>query len=247
MQPVFINATLFTYQITFGQRLAGLRSFAFCQMLQFWAESVGDVLQSQKLSACKHWSYLMHEEGAPFHCVSALNSSLYLHAVLSDAQEAHARTHKTDALFLIDKVKHRKIYCTQCAIIYTSAVIYTDKRLRCNVHTGTDTHKCIQTNTHTGNSEGGWWPWWPKDLMWQTIRRAQFTSASIEWLNKDTQCTHMHLCTLCPSYYTTDKYFKQSFKELCIEWCVLSHLKRKQTTTTRFDEYYVLSSVRTFL
>lgn len=36
----------------------------------------------------------MHEEGAPFHCVSALNSSLYLHAVLSDAQGAHAHTHE---------------------------------------------------------------------------------------------------------------------------------------------------------
>lgn len=38
----------------------------------------------------------MHEEGAPFHCVSVLNSSLYLRAVLSDAQGAHARTHKAD-------------------------------------------------------------------------------------------------------------------------------------------------------
>lgn len=63
----------------------------------------------------------MHEEGAPFHCVSGLNSCSYLHAVLSDAQGAHARMHKKhkQSLSTVHTKAHVQPVYTHNAQIFT--------------------------------------------------------------------------------------------------------------------------------
>lgn len=117
-------------------------------------ENAEDVLNPQKLSAictCKHWSYLVHEEGAPFHRVSALNSSLYLHAVLSDAQGAHARTDITDTHTNTRPFPYTNRYAVHSAQLFTSQLSYTLTRhwnMMCTqAQIRTNVYKQIHTHT----------------------------------------------------------------------------------------------------